>query len=109
MNTNTAATEIGDRPERTNTVPPFQPSAETGDCLCVICKPGLYDRQTALEDLDVEMEAWSDKLVDAENQYTTAGDDPLFDVLHTRLNNMKDALVEEVNYESDRIREMKGT
>ncbi len=49
------------------------------------------------------MEAWSDVLVDSENSYTTAGDDPLFDVLHSLLNKALDDVTDEVNRESERI------
>ena len=97
----TAATEIGD--ERvTVPVPLFDPGAD-GWCRCHICKPEWYARHDALDKLDVVVEAWGDALVDSENSYTTAGDDPLFDVLHVALNKMQAALTDEINFEDERI------
>ena len=104
---NTAATEIGDR-RMLGAEERFVGSAETGDCICVICQPSVYARRDALNRLDVTMEAWSDALVDSENRYTTAGDDLLFDILHTKLNAMKDVTIEHINAEDERIRTLRG-
>ena len=104
---NTAATEIGEQrvlgaSER------FVPSPDTGDCICVICQPSVYAKRDALNRLDKTMEAWSDALVDSENRYTTAGDDLLFDILHTKLNAMQDVNIDAIQAEDERIRTLRG-
>ncbi len=104
---NTAATEIGDERTPLGVLNPYTPGKDM-KCLCNVCMPDLYDRGTALDDLSVKMEAWSDALVDCENSYTTAGDDPLFDYLHGKLNKMLDAVTDEINRESERIDDMRG-
>jgi hypothetical protein len=98
---NTAATEIGD--VKAGDVVPFTPDAKTGDCMCVICTPEVYARRDALKRLDKVMEAWSDALVDSENSYTVAGDDPLFDFLHAKLHSMQAGVTDEINAEDERI------
>ncbi len=103
---NTAATEIGDE----YVVPPAVPftPGKGGWCVCIICKPDLYARHDALDKLSVTLEAWSDVLVDSENSYTTAGDDPLFDFLHAKLNSMLDGVTDEITREYEAINETRG-
>ena len=107
---NTAATEIGDRREPRGLDPTeyFIPSPDTGDCICAICQPEVYARHAALDKLDKVMEAWSNVLVDSENSYTEAGDDPAFDLLHGHLNAMQDTLTDEINLEDERIDRLRG-
>ncbi len=106
---NTAATEIGD--ERTPTAVRanlYDPDPVTYQCRCHVCKRSWYARHDALDTLSVTMEAWSDALVDSENSYTVAGDDPLFDYLHTKLNKMLDGVTDEINNEQERIDILRG-
>ncbi len=101
-------TEIGNGPELGRKPDAFDPAPSDGWCRCTVCNPEWYARRDALDKLDVLMDSWSDALVDAENSYTDAGDDRLFDVLHTGLNKLKDALVEELGEEEDRLRDLRG-
>ena len=105
---NTAATEIGDKRTPLSVLNPYDPDPVTMACRCHVCKPDWYARHDALDKLDVVVEAWSDALVDSENTYTVAGDDPLFDYLHMKLNKMQDAITDEINRESERIDRLRG-
>ena len=86
---NTAATEMGD-------VRGFKV------CECGLCKPE-GERRKALGKLEVLTETWSNALVDSENSYTTAGDDPLFDLLHIALNKMRGEIIDEWNREGEQV------
>ncbi len=105
---NTAATEIGDKRPTTAELNPYDPNPVTYACRCHVCQPSWYARHDALDKLSVTVEAWSDVLVDSENSYTVAGDDPLFDYLHVKLNKMLDAVTDEVNRESEYIDRLRG-
>lgn len=104
---NTAATELGDErtPEDKN---PWDPDPLTWSCRCSVCRPEWYARRKALTLLEVEVDAWSDLLVESENSYTDDGNDPLFDVLHVKLNDMRDEIVDAWNFEDERIRILRG-
>ena len=47
-------------------------------------------------------------MVDAENAYDEDNGDPLFDVLHSLLNKARDVLADALNFEDDRIRDLRG-
>ena len=101
-------TEIGDKRGWLPYEPPYDPHPETGTCRCSTCNVAWYARHDALDKLYTASEGWSDALVDAENKFTSVGDDPLFTQLHALLNSVLDVIVDGIDFEEDRIRDLRG-